>query len=160
MTLRAFAEIVFDIRQEFSAEDGGPDFLGRSWDYRQVISEVYSRANIPSEDMPSIQAAIRYHVGNVMRERLTPKELEALGLKSSAPVERSREVRSNRTKALNALRGTSLDVSPIEALRSIHRLLLLVNRTGLKRLAAAERREAEEILRDVAERIERLEDRP
>ena len=49
------------------------------------MTDLYSRAQVPPEKADTIQAAIRYHVGNLLRERTKGEELAAVGLSPIAP---------------------------------------------------------------------------
>ena len=49
--------------------------------YRQVMAEIYEEAQVPRE-ADTFQAALRYHVGNLLRERADESELAAVGLTS------------------------------------------------------------------------------
>lgn len=85
--LRSLAEVVVELRSR-TLENGTPDWAGRSWEYRQAAHAAYEAAGIPADAQAGIQAAIRYHVGNLLRERLTPEELQRAGLLGVSPRER------------------------------------------------------------------------
>lgn len=83
--LRELAKVVVHTRSKFQDETGLPDWAGRTWDYRVFIGEMYSEAGVPVDSQDGVQAALRYHVGNLLREIAPPGELEQLGLKALPP---------------------------------------------------------------------------
>jgi hypothetical protein len=97
--LRDLAYVVVDLRAQFQTEDGRTDWAGRGHAYRETVARIYSEAGVPSDAAHGLQAALRYHIGNVLREKAPADELEALGLKSATPRERVKETR-DRTAAL------------------------------------------------------------
>ena len=86
--LKALAEVVVRLRGEHTLEDGRKDWGGRSPAYRQSMADLYTRARVPHEKLDTVQAALRYHVGNLLREQASGEELEAVGLSSVAPKKR------------------------------------------------------------------------
>jgi hypothetical protein len=87
-TLRELAPVIVKLRTQFTLSNGIRDWGGRTPDYRRAIAELYARARIPDEQLHSVQQALRYHVGNYIREVAPPDELEAAGLKTSSPKDR------------------------------------------------------------------------
>ncbi len=86
--LKQLARIVVQLRGEHTLEDGRKDWSGRSPAYRQSMADLYTRARVPKEDLDTLQAALRYHVGNLLRERANGEELAAVGLSTVAPKKR------------------------------------------------------------------------
>src|SRR5919205_1123942 len=78
-TLRELAPIIVNLRRHFTLSNGVPDWSGRTPDYRRAVAELYARARIPNEQLTAVQQALRYHVGNLLREVAPPDELEAAG---------------------------------------------------------------------------------
>jgi hypothetical protein len=91
---RAAAEKIVDLRAVH--KDGElPDWAGRSPDYKAAMRLVYRDAGgVPQ----SIQASIRYHVNNLLRERLTPEELDAAGLDRASSKQKMRGEAPTRTR--------------------------------------------------------------
>lgn len=89
---RAAAEAIVTLRQQFE-HDGLPDWTGRSPGYRDCIERLYRQAEVPKDSDGGLQANLRYHVGNVLRQVAPPEELAALGLSVDGPLAR---VKSNR----------------------------------------------------------------
>lgn len=100
--LKDLARVVVDLRQRFHTEDGRTDWAGRSHAYREAVARIYHEAGVPPDSLDGMQAALRYHVGNVLREVAPADELEDLGLKAKTPVERVKETR-DRLAALARL---------------------------------------------------------
>ena len=92
--MRELARQVVELRSRFVWQDL-PDWGGRSMDYRNAIYRAYRDAGVPSDSVAGLQANLRYHVGNVVRDIAPPEELEAIGLDPEGP--RARAVRSRAT---------------------------------------------------------------
>ena len=87
------------------------DWLGRSYEYRQVAGEIYRQANIQDKDqLTRLKGAVRYHVGNLLRRQLTPRELKALELADTSPLERQQDRRATDAAILRAA-NVSADVA-------------------------------------------------
>ena len=86
--LRELAELIIQLRSAHTLEDGRTDWGGRSPAYRQSMTDLYHRAAVPADKADTIQAAIRYHVGSLLRERTKGEELAAVGLSPIAPRQR------------------------------------------------------------------------
>ncbi|QNJ56527.1 hypothetical protein SEA_NIOBE_27 [Arthrobacter phage Niobe] len=153
--LREAARKFVEAREHFYTKDGDPDWLGRTHAYRLWVREVMSEAHVPGEDVTSLQAAIRYHSGNVLRERLDDDALESLGLKRTSPRERSVEKRERTSGTLNLFGGGAEISDPEDIIRActlIEAALKRVNAATVANLPAKERRETRAALRSVAER--------
>ena len=156
MHIRTCADLLVSLREHFLTDDGRPDWTGRTWPYRACVRELYSRAGISQNEAPTLQAAIRYHAGNVLRERLTPEELEELGIGPEGPRERTRAAHSERSAVLATLRGAG---SPADALRAVAMVAAVLDKVTpeqLERLRAQDRRKVTALLRRVAERADQL----
>ena len=103
--LRDVASDFVDAREHFFTKEGEPDWRGRTYAYRRWVRETMSLANVPPETIHATQAAIRYHVGNVLRDRLDHQTVEALGLLSESPRERSVEKRERHSAVLSVFGG-------------------------------------------------------
>lgn len=69
--LRRAAEIIVELRGHFD-RDGEPDWLGRTYAYRQCMTETYGVAGVLPSERKTVGDAVRYHVITVLRERLSP----------------------------------------------------------------------------------------
>lgn len=106
--LRQLAPIIVELRARSALDDGRPDWGGRSPGYRERMADLYRRAGVPKERLDTIQAAMRYHIGNLIRERASREELLAVGLTTTAPRDRNAETR----EALRALSAASGGKTP------------------------------------------------
>ena len=88
MLLKKFALGLVRIRQELN------DPAGTSQAYRDAAARIYAAATIPPDSESSLQASIRYHIGNVLRDEFKPEELKAVGLSTQTPLERARAART------------------------------------------------------------------
>lgn len=141
--LREVAGVLVEAREHFYVADGSVDWRGRTYAYRQFAGEVISGANLPPEEVHSIQAAIRYHVGNILRERLDPAELEANGLQPSSPRTRSVEKRTRQSEILQRLSGGAAfeDADSVAlALSTVESILSRIPEAAVRGLKAADRR--------------------
>ena len=84
--LREAAGYLVELRSLFTTKAGDTDWRGQSWDYRRAVGEVYGDAGLAPDD--PIKVALRYHIGNALREDLTPEQLEEAGLSARAPRDR------------------------------------------------------------------------
>jgi hypothetical protein len=97
-TYRRFAEVVVDLRKRFPNTAGtGPDWKGTTQAYRDHIAAMYRASGVPEDAVSNMQAAIRYHIGNVLRDRLSEEELTEAGLSKDSPLDRARASRSGGT---------------------------------------------------------------
>lgn len=154
--LRALAEILVGIRERFLREDGSPDWNGRTHPYRAWVREVYSGANVPADDRATIQSAIRYHVGAVLRERLDEETLGAYGLLAQTPRERSLGRRQTRSAMLSALTARDVAGGALPALLTALRLLTTVKPDEVANLPASQYAVADETLADLERRVRGL----
>lgn len=104
---RALAAQFVEARSHFARRgDGETDWGGRSYAYRNWVAEVYRQASVEGAEARTAQAAVRYHIGSVLRERLTIEEQRAYGLIEHSPRERSAARRADRAALLRDLTGS------------------------------------------------------
>lgn len=154
--LRGVARNFVDARAHFFNRDGEPDWTGRTHAYRAWVREVMSRAHVPGDEVTTLQAAIRYHSGNVLRERLGDEVIADLGLRKESPRERSVEKRERTSETLGIFGagGEIASLAEINLLCTLAgRALARVNTAGLSR---SERQKAREALSELAERASAL----
>lgn len=138
--LRVIAAAFVDARAYFYTRDGDPDWRGRTAAYRRWVREVMGTANVPAAEVATLQAAVRYHTGNLLRERLDPDELADLGLRAEGPRERSIEKRARTAETLD-LFGGGAPLDDADDMREAVRLMTLsLRRFRLAALADGERR--------------------
>jgi hypothetical protein len=142
--LRDVATAFVEARQHFFTKDGDPDWLGRTYTYRTWVGDTMTLANIPREDVSSLQASIRYHTGNVLRDgRLDEETLADLGLRSESPRERSLEKRSAHSATLSIFGGGGAAITDgdelLSALRMVEGALRRVDLVAVGALPAGKR---------------------
>lgn len=154
--LRAIAEVLVEIRSNFERPDGSPDWKGRSYAYRAFLRDVYDDAGVPREDQPAIQAAVRYHVGTVLRERLDQETLDQYDLIPKSPRERAQDRRGERSAMLSALSARESHGGSLLALSAAWTLLSKLNLDDLDTLGPREADVADATLIDVERRVRQL----
>ncbi|WVX88014.1 hypothetical protein SEA_TFORTROY_26 [Arthrobacter phage TforTroy] len=154
--LRGVARNFVDARAHFFNRNGEPDWTGRTHAYRSWVREVMSDARVPGDEVTTLQAAIRYHSGNVLRERLGDEAIADLGLRKESPRERSVEKRERTSETLGIFGagGEIATLAEIELLCTLAgRALARVNTAGL---AQGDRRKARAALAELAEKASAL----
>lgn len=147
--LRHLAGLLVTLRGQYLNSDGGPDWLGSSAEYREALGALYGAAGVQAAERSSLGSTLRYHVREVLRERLPAAEVEALGLVADPAAERRERRRADgallrsargRMEGMDALTGVVVATAALEA----------VDREALRRLSAGPDRA------DVVERVGRL----
>jgi len=154
--LKEVAEIILELRRSYTLEDGRADWSGRSPAYRAAVARIYKEGGVPRDRYDTVQAAVRYHLGNLLRERVPVDELEAVGLSSIAPRERI-----NRTRdvvAALAADGSvaSITGDPLRLVTHAEALLDFVDPARLLALKGKERIAARHALHHLAARAAEL----
>ena len=153
---RNAAEVFVTAREHFLTAAGEPDWTGKTYDYRTWNGGVWAASGASGDARRQAQAAVRYHVGNVLRERLDAATLEALGLRVESPRERSVEQRAERSALLRSVTGSSSGFRGVDALRALTSAQALVDRADLSGLDAEERRAAKRAVSALLERLDAL----
>lgn len=96
--LKNLATVVLAIRKKHD------DWEGMSRAYRMEVAEMYRQAGIPASNVSGTQAAVRYHVGNLVRRYLTPREMKSLSIADTTPLERQQDRRAADSQLLSALK--------------------------------------------------------
>ncbi|MGI5404138.1 hypothetical protein ACQEVG_32750 [Streptomyces sp. CA-135486] len=94
--LKNIAAVVVALRVQYD------DMLGKSHDYRQRVADMYRAAGIPPDSTARIQTAVRWHIGNLLRQRLTARQLRKLGLLETSPLERLQDNRATNAAIVAA----------------------------------------------------------
>lgn len=157
--LRELADVLVSIRGLFTRPDGTPDWKGRSYAYRVFIRDLYGDAGYQKDEMHTVQAAVRYHLGTSLRERLDADTLTEYGLVPLTPRERSRDHRVNRTATLSALTARDLHGGALLAISAAYTVLSRLEPRALDDLDDRERAVAADTLRDLERRVTALRDR-
>lgn len=129
--LKELARVVVQLRQEFHTEDGRTDWAGRSHPYREAIAKIYAEAGLPPDSLDGMQASLRYHIGNVLRDVAPPDELADLGLKPKTPRDRVQDTR-DRLAAL--ARAGAAQVEPTGNVRADVRRMVVGAEVVLSRV--------------------------
>lgn len=105
---RAAAEALVDARSLLPGPDDlpGPDWLGRTYDYRAWVSEIYEDAHVPASEHQRVRSALGYHVSSVLHERLSTEELERLGVHERSLRLRRGDRHARVLAAADLVRGT------------------------------------------------------
>lgn len=99
--LKNIAAVVVALRIQYD------DMLGKRHDYRQVVAGMYRDAGIPPDSAARVQGSVRWHVGNLLRKTLTPRELRKLGLLETSPLERLQDSRAVNAAIVAATHASS-----------------------------------------------------
>ena len=148
--LREVATGFVDARQFFYTQGGDPDWLGRTYAYRRWVREVFTLANVPGDDLTTLQSAIRYHTGNILRARLDADQIEALGLKHSSPRERSVEKRERTSETLALFGAGPAITDPADVALAVELFGTFLRRVHPSALPAKDRRKVAEVLTGLA----------
>lgn len=108
--LKDVAAHIVELRSRFTLDDGRVDWSGRSPEYRAAIAAIYAGAKVPKQHLDTVQTALRYHVGNLLREKASDDELSAVGLTNVSPKDRLQTHRD----IINALAATVEDPENIK----------------------------------------------
>jgi hypothetical protein len=150
--LRELAEDLVSVRSHFGRADGSPDWKGGSHPYRVFVRDLFGEADVSKSQQAGIQAAIRYHVGAVLRQRLDADALAEYGLIPQTPRQRSADRRHARTaEAVAPDRG---DVHSLVS--GAHILLRQLTPGHVALVPADEVDELRGLLADLAERVQTL----
>lgn len=123
--LRDLAKCVVGIRAQTMTGDGKtPDWAGQSQAYRDVIRAMYDDAGIPVDSASNVQAALRYHIGEVLREVVSPGALTKAGLATKGPKDRART--RNGEQATTAALSPSTAEAPTDPEEAMRAAILFV----------------------------------
>ncbi|MEV1157746.1 hypothetical protein AB0J27_20340 [Micromonospora chokoriensis] len=152
---REVAALSVDLR-EFYLVDGRPDYAGRSHAYLSTMRDLWSKAGYTdAEERDRAQAQVRYHVGNIVRDRIPADDLEAAGLQAPSP--RGQSVNRHRARSALAVAATSAPIGDTDAdlVRAVGAALAILERLEATRVSVLDGRER----RLVVAALGRIEDR-
>ncbi|MEI7516778.1 MAG: hypothetical protein WCK81_15435 [Betaproteobacteria bacterium] len=148
------ARLVVDVRGQFFVDrNGAPDWLGRSYEYREWISGVYADA-AQGANRAKVTAALRYHVGNELRARLDDDTITELGLRKSTATEEAATYRKERAAVVAAVTGGTM--AHTDPLRAVMAAKVLLDRADLSSADALTRQAVDSLLKVAAARIKEL----
>lgn len=99
--LKNLAVVIVAIRKQHD------DMRGSSHEYRQAVAELYRSANIPPDSSSRLQAAVRWHISNVLRRHMTTRELERTNLQTTSALERMQDARAVNAIIVKASKAAS-----------------------------------------------------
>ncbi|OZV74756.1 hypothetical protein CA850_29705 [Micromonospora echinospora] len=148
---REAAEATFALREHFDVGKDGkpePDWSGRSREYREFIRSLYVKTGYDRDDAKTVQTAIRFHVGNLVRDRLSPEVVEDLGLKPEHATDRMKDYRRVRSAVVATARESASSGNPdaLRALAAAHVVLSKVSTAEVAALSGREREQARAVL--------------
>lgn len=110
--LKNLAVVLVELRRRCEI-NGVADMRGRSGEYRKLAGEVYRSSGLGADRESGIQQAVRWHIGNLLRDEMTADELEAYSLKTTSPLERLQSSREASAAIVAASRA--VDVATVSA---------------------------------------------
>lgn len=154
--LKQVASLIVDLRALHTLDDGRVDWSGRSPGYRAAMNEIYRGAGVTADKADTVQAALRYHVGNLLRDRASDEALEEVGLTSITP--KARLARQREVVAALATTGSVAEVlnDPLRLLAHAEVLLDYIEPADLRGLRGKERVAARHVLTGLRERCDAL----
>ena len=159
--LRA-AETILELRRTFLTRSGEPDILGTSYAYRQAFGEAMTRAGLQGHDRTRAGSSMRYHIGNLLRERLSPEEIKELGLVKASPRETSSKAHAHKSRLWNSVNDPETEPitdpkDAVEALLGMSALLGLI-RVDWAQASPQQRQIAEMAAKSIADSVQGLAD--
>lgn len=130
--LRQMAAVLVQLRSGCTTDDGRTDWAGRSGAYRAAVGDIYRQSRLSEDERETMQAALRYHVGNRVREVAPEAELEDLGLRKERPVDRVKLTRDR----LAALARTGAAMGDGDGAAADPVRLAIAARVMMERIAA------------------------
>jgi hypothetical protein len=109
--LRDVAAAFVDAREHFFTKDGDVDWTGRTYAYRQWVRVTAIEAGFPGAEVPTVLAAVRYHVGAALRDKISEASVKALGLSGETQRERSIAKRERQARILSLVSGAGIETA-------------------------------------------------
>ncbi|MFD6638341.1 hypothetical protein ACFWDN_21270 [Micromonospora chalcea] len=154
---RTIANASVDLREHFLTPEGNPDWAGRTWAYREYVRERYSEAGYSREEARPVQTSVRYHVSVRVRERLTPEEVEDLGLRAENITERMCDHRAAKSALFESLTPSADDNPDVgRAIAGAYVVLQRLSTADVGALRGQARENARAVLARLRERAEEL----
>lgn len=113
--LKNLAVVLVELRKRCVDGEGRRDMGGRGYDYRQKAGKLYKDSGLGADRTSGIQQAVRWHIGNLLRDELTEEELAEYTLKPTKPLERQQTQRAENAVVLASARVTDLAVTSASA---------------------------------------------
>lgn len=154
--IRELGETLIETRAQFERPDGSPDWTGRTHAYRRAIREMYDDAGIGERDRAQIQGAVRFHIANILRERLTEEQLAEYSLLPRGPHDRDRDNRSTKSAIVAAVSAREVHGGALLALSAAYSLLSKLDLDDLDALSQREAGVADSTIADIERRARQL----
>ena len=152
--MHSAADALVDMRLMHVNRDGMPDLGGSSFEYRQAVGEGLSEAGVDATNRPKVMAALRYHVGNRLRERFTADELAEYGMLAKKPAERQQAERAHLASIVRVATSPRAEVSdPEEVVKALQMAATILDNVRLAGLRKADRKATEVFIDRIRHRI-------
>lgn len=145
------AETAVSVRESFLRADGSPDWVGRTGAYRNWYGSVFADAGIlNTEERNKIQSAIRYHVNQLLRERLDPETLDEYGITGASARDRSKARHREKSALAELLSPRAVGGGVVLRLAHARTAILSVEKNSLDaELSPAEVQIADDYLTEI-----------
>ena len=151
------AAALVDMRLIYTNRDGQPDLAGSSFEYRQAVADGLASAGVPASDRSRVMAALRYHVGNQVRDRFTAEELSEYGLSAHSPHDRQRAEREMLSRIVRTATSPRAEVTDLEeAVKTLAMAAQMLENVKLGRLTKADRKAVEPQLARIRHRVDQI----
>lgn len=138
-SVREAADGLIELRTMFTDRHGNVDMHGNSYPYRQAVAEIMSLAGVQQDERARVMNAVRYHIGNLMREKFTPEELREMGFMESSPLSRAKDERKTRSRVLRtAVSPDEMITDPNEVMAALKSAANLVDNVEFTNFSAVE----------------------
>lgn len=151
------ADAMVDMRMIYTNRDGQPDLTGSSFEYRQAVADGLAAAGVPASERSRVMAALRYHVGNRVRDRFTAEELAEYGLSAHSPHDRQRAEREMMSRIVRTATNPRAEVTDLEeAVKTLAMAAQMLENVKLERLTKADRKAVEPQLARIRHRVNEI----
>lgn len=155
--MHSASEALVELRLLYTNRDGMPDLGGSSFEYRQAVGQGLSDAGVTPETRPKVLAALRYHVGNRLRERFTADELADYGMLAKKPAERQQAERAHLASIVRVATNPRAEVTePDDVVSALQMAVQILNNVTLTGLGKADRKATEVYLDQIRHRVAQM----
>ena len=150
------ANKVLDLRETYTTKEGLTDYKGSSYGYRQKIREILNSLNVEESERTALLAGVRYHLGNQLRLRLTPDELETHNLLKTSPKERQLADRRATAKSLRVAELGEKVQKPNEVIAALRLVSVTLENLDFTAMSNTDKQVAEVFLAATLSQLHRL----
>jgi len=150
------ANKVLDLRETYTTKEGLTDYKGSSYGYRQKIREILNSLNVEESERTALLAGVRYHLGNQLRLRLTPDELETHNLLKTSPKERQLADRRATAKSLRVAELDEKVQKPNEVIAALRLVSVTLENLDFTAMSNTDKQVAEVFLAATLSQLHRL----